>query len=144
MRILLHLLLLTYLPFCATAQKYLALQYGQGEGLPSEQVRDRITGEYGFLWVAADGGLVRFDGERFTPYNGALDSYCIKALAKDTAGRVVFINDSGFYRLIHRGPDTAFIELLMPAPAQFQPIRPCTTPTDYLQTGLATRHGQVN
>ncbi len=115
------LLLLACLPFSASAQKYLALQYRTAEGLPDVQVRDMIAGEYGFLWVATDGGLARFDGETFKVYERALDSYYIKALARDTAGRVLFVNDSGCYRLSHRGPagrhrpDTAFLRLLAPA-----------------------------
>lgn len=115
------LLLLACLPFCASAQKYLALQYRTAEGLPSNQVRDMIVGEHGFLWVATDGGLARFDGETFQTYERALDSYYIKALARDTAGRILFVNDSGCYRLSHRGPagpqrpDTAFLQRLATA-----------------------------
>ncbi len=103
------------------AQKYRYLQYNTRDGLPSEQVRDAIVGPYGLLWVATDGGLARFDGEHFTSYNAALDSYYIKALAKDPKGRIVLLNDSGLYRLHHRDakgavhPDTAFVELVCPA-----------------------------
>jgi len=80
-----------------------------------------LSGRIGLLWVATDGGLARFDGEHFTSYNAALDSYYIKALAKDPKGRIVLLNDSGLYRLHHRDakgavhPNTAFVELVCPA-----------------------------
>jgi ligand-binding sensor domain-containing protein len=143
MRTFLMVTLLICLPLSATAQKYLALQYGRGEGLPSEEVRDMITGEHGFLWVATDGGLVRFDGERFTSYNRALDSYYIKALARDTAGQVIFINDSGLFRLTHQGDgshyrlDTAWVKQLVPA----SPL-PADSALYYPNGLLADRHGQ--
>lgn len=80
-----------------------------------------ITGEHGFLWVATDGGLARFDGENFISYHHALDSYYIKALDKDTTGQVVFINDNGLFRLSHQTAsghhriDTAMVKLLVTA-----------------------------
>lgn len=143
MRIHYLLFLFTCLPLSASAQKYLALQYGRSEGLPSEQVRDIITGAQGFLWVATDGGLARFDGEQFTSYNRALDSYYIKALAKDTAGRVLFINDNGLFQLTHRGPDnryrsdTAWITQLTPA----SPL-PSDSTLYYPNGLLSDRHNQ--
>lgn len=112
-------LILLWLPLCATAQKYLALQYRTADGLPSDQVRDVAVGQHGFLWVATDGGLLRYDGEQFVSYNRALDSYYIKAFAKDGQGRVVFVSDSGLYRMeaAAERPDTAQMELLVPAQA---------------------------
>ncbi|NBC09021.1 MAG: hypothetical protein GVY26_17660, partial [Bacteroidetes bacterium] len=112
-------LILLWLPLCATAQKYLALQYRTADGLPSDQVRDVAVGQHGFLWVATDGGLLRYDGEQFVSYNRALDSYYIKAFARDSKGRVLFVSDSGLYRIeAHKSrPDTAQLELLIPAQA---------------------------
>ena len=58
-------LLLLLLPFCGKAQKYFTTRFRLAEGLPSEEVRATIRGKYGFLWVATDGGLLRFDGRSF-------------------------------------------------------------------------------
>ncbi len=43
--------------------------YGQEEGAPSNCVRDIAQDSRGFLWLATDGGLARFDGYAFRRYD---------------------------------------------------------------------------
>src|SRR5262245_32242798 len=38
------------------------------DGLPSSYVLSLAQDQDGFLWVGTNGGLVRFDGQRFTPW----------------------------------------------------------------------------
>src|SRR6185295_16574602 len=38
------------------------------DGLPSSYLLSLAQDQDGFLWVGTNGGLVRFDGQRFTPW----------------------------------------------------------------------------
>ena len=44
-------------------------QYTNENGLPQSSVRDVELDKNGFLWVATEGGLVRFDGQKFRLYD---------------------------------------------------------------------------
>ena len=58
-------------------QFYELSRYADDNGLPSRIVRDVIQDNLGFIWVAGNNGLYRFDGQKFKPYLASL---------KDTIG----------------------------------------------------------
>jgi len=58
-------------------QLYKVTRYADDSGLPSRIVRDVIQDSQGFIWVAGNNGLYKFDGQQFTPYLASL---------KDTIG----------------------------------------------------------
>ena len=45
---------------------YLRKDFTVEDGLPANQVNEVVQTDNGFLWVATDAGLARFDGQRFT------------------------------------------------------------------------------
>src|SRR5277367_2657098 len=45
---------------------YLRKDFTVEDGLPANQVNEIAQTDNGFLWVATDAGLARFDGQRFT------------------------------------------------------------------------------
>ncbi len=49
--------------------QYLLDRYDRESGLPSDRVWLSIEGPRGYLWVGTQGGLVRFDGVKFTTFN---------------------------------------------------------------------------
>jgi signal transduction histidine kinase/ligand-binding sensor domain-containing protein len=61
-----------------------------GSGLPQNTVHSILQTRDGFLWIATEGGLARFDGYQFLIFDsrntGALKSDNIRALVEDTAG----------------------------------------------------------
>ncbi|WP_353778335.1 two-component regulator propeller domain-containing protein [Winogradskyella sp. 3972H.M.0a.05] len=59
------------------AQVYNISRYADDNGLPSRIVRDVIQDHDGYLWVAGNNGLFKFDGKHFQPYYSSL---------KDTTG----------------------------------------------------------
>ena len=65
--------------FCNSiaAQTYVVTRYADDSGLPSRIVRDVIQDANGFIWVAGNNGLYRFDGQEFKPFLSSL---------KDTVG----------------------------------------------------------
>ncbi len=53
----------------AKSDKFVIQNWGMDEGLPTNRVIKIESDQNGFLWLATDNGLVRFDGFKFTTYN---------------------------------------------------------------------------
>ena len=62
--ILLFLFYFTYL-FTCKAQNPLFKNYGVKEGLPSSETYEVFQDSKGYIWIATDGGISRFDGYEF-------------------------------------------------------------------------------
>lgn len=76
--------------------------HGPDEGLPQSTVRALANDDQGFLWVATQDGLARFDGHRFQVWRAGDDaqdlaSGSIDSMAFDPATRRLWLgtNDSG-------------------------------------------------
>jgi len=59
--------------FNLLAQLYDVTRYADHNGLSSRIVRDVIQDQHGFLWIAGNNGLYKFDGKHFTPFFSALN-----------------------------------------------------------------------
>ncbi len=68
---------LLFVTISVNAQLYEVSRYADNNGLPSRIIRDVIQDHNGFLWVAGNNGLYKFDGQKFLPYYSVL---------KDTTG----------------------------------------------------------
>lgn len=71
--------------------------YNTESGLPQNSVLSAVADRYGFLWLATENGLVRFDGQNFRVFNLANTpaikySDRIRYMAQDDKGRVYFNN----------------------------------------------------
>lgn len=70
----------------ADAQEYNYLQYTVADGMPSNTVYDVKQDKEGFIWLATDAGVTRFDGRKFVtftqkdglPSNDIIILYCDK------------------------------------------------------------------
>src|SRR5262245_53529236 len=71
-------------------------------GLPQNTVRAIVQTDDGYLWLATYGGLVRFDGVRFTVFDTRntpqLKSDRIRHLLKDSAGSLWISTPKGLAR----------------------------------------------
>ncbi|MEL6866065.1 MAG: two-component regulator propeller domain-containing protein, partial [Bacteroidota bacterium] len=56
------------------AQHFHVMAYDEDSGLPSNVVRHVVQDTFGFLWLASDNGLLRFDGQRFQTYSEQVPS----------------------------------------------------------------------
>jgi len=63
-----HIVLL-FFSFKLNGQQTASQWYGMKEGLPQNSVKDIAKDKYGFIWLATDGGIVRFDGTNFLQYH---------------------------------------------------------------------------
>jgi signal transduction histidine kinase/ligand-binding sensor domain-containing protein len=77
----------------ANAQDYQMKIYRVEDGLPSDVVKGAAQDSAGFLWIATDDGLVKFDGLRFTSFKNALHSQYAKGFYKTRSGRLLLYGD---------------------------------------------------
>ncbi len=81
------------------------------QGLPQISVQAIVQDQQGYIWVATQAGLARFDGVRFTTYapetEPALPGIWIRSLMADSAGRVwigtykgLAVYDKGVFRTV--------------------------------------------
>ncbi len=87
--------------------------FNESNGLPSNEARDVIHDAHGFLWIASDGGLLRFDGHTFFDYSRQIPSRYPRSLI--TYGEDLLVShDAGISR-ISPFPDTALINSFLDA-----------------------------
>jgi signal transduction histidine kinase/DNA-binding response OmpR family regulator/ligand-binding sensor domain-containing protein len=94
--LLLLFFLLQFVPG-AQAQSYLpvARYFGVNDGLPHRQVNCILQDRQGFIWVATQAGVARFDGLRFKIFNKAdngLSNDIISWMLEDPAGNLWLIS----------------------------------------------------
>jgi signal transduction histidine kinase len=56
-------------PFTLSAQQLTFTQLNDANGLPSSEVYQIVQDKQGFIWIATDAGVARFDGERIDVFN---------------------------------------------------------------------------
>ena len=108
-----------------TLSQYVRTVWQRAEGLPQNSVYDVVQTRDGYLWAATQGGLVRFDGVRFTVFSTrtepALRSDYVTTLLEDRNG-VLWVGTGGSGLFSYRGgrlqpfaggtPQAAFINEL--------------------------------
>jgi diguanylate cyclase (GGDEF)-like protein len=81
------------------SQQFSFRQYTQSDGLTNLSAGHLVSDPGGDLWVGTDGGLFRFDGTAFVPYDTALGlpSETVRGMALDSWGRLWVTLDRGLY-----------------------------------------------
>ncbi|MBN8707377.1 MAG: hypothetical protein J0L62_16010 [Bacteroidetes bacterium] len=93
-----HLTLITFIclfGFSAFSQPLGHITYTVNENLPSNFTKSIVQDQDGLIWLATDGGLVRFDGEQMVLYARDLPSLLVKS--------VLDVPGEGIYVLTDRG-----------------------------------------
>lgn len=69
------------------------IHYSTSDGLPSNEVYETLQDDDGYLWIATDGGVSRFDGYEFKNYTieDGLPENVVVDLFKDVLGRIWFV-----------------------------------------------------
>lgn len=102
-RILLHILLL--IPVLAAAQDPYYMVINESDGLPDNAVYGLFQDSKGFIWIATDDGLCRYDGHSFKRYSSSTQSSKSGAnIFEDHLHRIWYENFDG--RLYHVSGDT--------------------------------------
>jgi signal transduction histidine kinase/ligand-binding sensor domain-containing protein len=84
-----------------SAQDYKYYKYQVKNGLPTDVVKDINQDDAGFVWIATDDGLAKFDGIRFTTYKSALKSQFTKRFLKSRDGSLYAIGDLDLIEIIN-------------------------------------------
>ncbi|MFY8021318.1 MAG: sensor histidine kinase [Bacteroidia bacterium] len=75
----------------------LSINYGKNKGLPNLNIYDIIIDKNGFVWLATEYGIYRFDGQNFKPYqSNEQNSLAGSSLKEDKFGRIWYENFDGF------------------------------------------------
>lgn len=107
------LLFLVVLPL--GAQFYEITRYADHNGLPSRIVRDVDQDTTGYLWVAGNNGLYKFDGHKFHAYYSVLNDTTglrdnkINTLLAANDGRIWIATPKGLH--VMEGEDIRYVEL---------------------------------
>jgi len=105
--------LISFVGSVSVAQNLHLTFFSEANGLPSNQVRHVVQDSMGFLWIAGDAGLLRFDGIHFSNYSQQVPSQYGRYLCNTPEG-ILLSHDAGI-SLIKQGLDTSFITLLWDA-----------------------------
>jgi len=93
-------------------QEYRFHQYRVEQGLPSDVIKGVSQDSLGFLWIATDDGLVKYDGLRFTTYKSAMHSQYTKGFLNTHDGRLLAIGDLDLIEIQNQVDTVVFKSLL--------------------------------
>lgn len=107
----------------APAPGYSIQTFGAEQGLPQNNINAIIQSREGYLWLGSFGGLVRFDGVRFTTFDPAntpqLQNSRITALHEDAAGTIWIGHETGDLTRLAAGK---FEAVVIPGAPRREPI----------------------
>lgn len=92
MRVLLSFFIL-FVAFNLHAQQYRFRQYRVEQGLPTDVIKAVTEDSLGFIWIATDDGLVKYDGINFSSYKGAFRSQFAKGFLHSSSGQLLAFSD---------------------------------------------------
>lgn len=95
------------------AQQFKLTQYGTQQGLPTNSIRSIVQDRIGFIWIASDAGLIRYDGKSFEKFDKGLRSEYIRYICLKEDGNILISSDFGVSEVISR-KDTVIIQTLIP------------------------------
>ncbi|HPN37669.1 MAG TPA: triple tyrosine motif-containing protein, partial [Melioribacteraceae bacterium] len=87
--------LLSVFPFTLKAQNFFLHKYGDEHGLKSNLVKAIDQDKSGFLWVATDAGLARFDGKQFINITNNFPSLFVKDVLVTSDNKIIVVTDLG-------------------------------------------------
>ena len=107
---LILILLLYTLPLSLGAQNYRLINYETSDGLSTNLTKAVIKDKQGYIWIATDDGVVRFDGKRFKKIKEGLASEYNKSIyltkKGPKKGEIVVCNDLGILTIEHLSGDS--------------------------------------
>jgi len=114
---------------------YNIVNYNSENGLPQNSVKDMAFDKNGFLWLATEMGMVRFDGRNFREYNTANSpdmhsDRCILSFPQQSSGKLLIEPMIGNHRML---TITGDYQLKVDSTLPFTPYK-CHAPNNHLFT----------
>jgi signal transduction histidine kinase/ligand-binding sensor domain-containing protein len=94
------------------AQEYRFRQYRVEQGLPSDVIKAVTEDSLGFIWIATDDGLVKYDGIKFTTYKNALRSQFAKGFIHTARGELLAFSDLDLVEIRNQIDTVIFVPVL--------------------------------
>jgi len=94
------------------AQNYNLLNYDNENGMHNNSIKAIVQDSLGFIWIATDNYLERFDGINFKLFNKGLPSSFVKNLYLTKKKQLLAITDMGVVEIVSK-PDTAFFKPIL-------------------------------
>ncbi len=118
------------------AQDLRVVVYNADNGLPTDMIKSTFQDKQGFIWIATDNGLLRFDGKRCQSFTNLPSPY-VKGLVQMPTGELIVVTDLGLTQVFDERDSVRFVTLL----------RGSTMQTDstlwYPKTFYCDRHGTL-
>jgi len=94
------------------AQESVSIHITEKDGLPDIEFYSILEDSKGFIWLASDSGLYRYDGKTYTQFtNAEKRGLSVFQLFEDTQGRVWCTNISGQFFYVENNKLVTFIDL---------------------------------
>jgi len=88
-------LLILFTGLIVKAQNLVFHEYSDENGLASNLTKSLMQDKQGFIWVATDAGLSRFDGKKFVTIINNFPSLYVKDVLQTSDGKIVVSTDGG-------------------------------------------------
>lgn len=95
-----------------TAQDFRFHPYRVEQGLPSDVIKAATQDSLGYIWIATDDGLVKYDGLRFTTYKQAFRSQYVKGFLHTREGKLLAFGDLDVIEITNRIDTVIFRQVL--------------------------------
>lgn len=82
------------------AQNIRVTTFNNEKNLPTNLTKSVVQDSDGFVWVATDAGLVRYDGKNFTSFIDSLPTPYIKNLIQLSNQKMLIVSDLGIYEIL--------------------------------------------
>uniref|UniRef100_UPI004047634E two-component regulator propeller domain-containing protein n=1 Tax=Flavobacterium sp. TaxID=239 RepID=UPI004047634E len=104
--------ILYLLLFCCAIQQPVTIQLTEKDGLPDIEFYNVLEDKNGFIWLAADKGLFRYDGKSYLNLNHPQKrGLSVFGLYEDSQGRIWCNTISGQFFYIQNGKMILFTDL---------------------------------
>ncbi|OJJ23834.1 hypothetical protein BKI52_05650 [marine bacterium AO1-C] len=89
------------------------INYETSDGLSTNLTKAVIKDKQGYIWIATDDGIVRFDGKHFRKIKEGLASEYNKSIYLTKKGEVVVCNDLGILKVQYSSGDSILIKTII-------------------------------
>ena len=104
-------ILLLCMAFAVRGQSRQFIRYAEEEGLTNTLVKSVTTDKNGFVWIATDDGIFRFDGHNFIHIHDELPSQYVKSVICISTGDIIASTDLGVVR-VESSPQTWKVSII--------------------------------
>jgi len=94
------------------AQSFTSYVYNDENGLASNLAKSITQDDDGFIWVATDAGLSKFDGISFINYQQNLPSLYVKQITNTRSHKLEIVTDFGVGSLSEKSGENTYVPLL--------------------------------